>query len=115
MEFETKTHIINCNKIIPIGQKILLKKLVKTLDKKYGNIFIPHSVEKNQSMGIAEVIDLGNEAKKETNLKSGDFVLYDYYSVYENNSVYVITNAENIILYLTKDEAEYYINNCVIN
>ena len=114
MEFETKTHIINCNKMIPIGNKVILKKLVKTLDKRYGDIIIPHSVDKNLSLGVAEIIDLGSKAKKEINLSPGDYVLYDYYSVYEDNPIYVITNAENIIVVLTKDEALNYANNYVI-
>ena len=114
MDFETKTHIIKCNKMTPIGNKVLLKKLVKKLDKKYGDIIIPHSVGQNCSLGVAEILDLGNKAKEETNLSIGNYVLYDYYSVYEDKPIYVITNAENIIVVLTKEEADNYVKNNVI-
>ena len=65
-------------------------------------------------MGIAEILDLGNKAKEETNLSIGNYVLYDYYSVYEDNPIYVITKAENIIVVLTKEEADNYVKNYVI-
>lgn len=97
-----------------LGTKVLLKKCVKTLNKKYGNIILPHDVDKNSSLGVAIIGDLGSEAKKQTQLNVGDYVLYDYYSVFENNDVYVITNAENIIVRLTKEEADNYINNYVL-
>lgn len=42
----------------PVGTTILLKKLVNTLDKKYGNILIPQSYAKNASLGIAQIISL---------------------------------------------------------
>ena len=99
----------------PVGDMVLLKKLVPTLDKKYGDIFIPHTVDKNASMGVAQVIDLGKQAKEQTALKKGDYVLYDYYSAFGNYPVYVITRAENLIAKLTKTEAEEYTNNYVIN
>jgi co-chaperonin GroES (HSP10) len=97
----------------PIGDKLLLKKLLPTMDKRFGDILIPQSVQKNNTLGVAEIIDLG-EIAKETGLKIGDFVLYDYFSVYHNNMDFVITKAENIILCLTKEEAEDYATNAVI-
>ena len=97
----------------PLSDLVLLKKLVKTLDKKYGDIFIPQSVSKNASLGVAQVIDLGNKAK-ELGINVNDYVLYDYYSVFENNPEYVLTKAENIILKITDTEKDNYINNCVI-
>lgn len=99
----------------PLGDIVLLEKLVKTMDKKYGNILIPHTTDKNYSMGVAKVIDLGREAKEQTNLNIGDYVLYDYYSVFGNNPIYVITKAENIILQLTEEQANNYKNNFVID
>lgn len=105
MEYET---------VKPIGELVLLKKLVKTLDKKYGNIFIPQSVSKNASLGIAQIVDLGDKAK-ELGISIGDYVLYDYYSVFENNPEFVLTKAENIILKVTEEEKDHYINNYIIN
>ena len=97
----------------PLGELVLLKKLVKTLDKKYGDILLPQSVSKNASLGIAQIIDLGDKAK-ELGLAINNYVLYDYYSVFENNPEYVLTRAENIILKLTDTEKDNYINNYVI-
>lgn len=90
-----------------------MKKFVKTLCKKYGNIILPHDTGKNESLGIAKVEDLGAEAQN-IGLNIGDYVLYDYYSAYGNNDVYIITNCENIFLKLTEDEKDNYINNYVI-
>jgi co-chaperonin GroES (HSP10) len=101
--------------MIPIGTKVLLKKLVHTLDKKYGNILLPQTHEQNSSMGIAQVIKLGTDKTvKESGLNVGDFVLYDYYSVFENNPELVLTNVENIILRITAEEAETYLQKYVI-
>jgi hypothetical protein len=106
--------MINCDEnTVPVGTRVLLKKLVNTLDKKYGNIILPHSHAKNCSLGVAQVIRLGEEAKR-TGLSENDYVLYDYYSVFSNMPDYVLTNAENIILQITEEEAEHYKNNYVI-
>lgn len=99
----------------PVGDIVLLKKLVPTMDKKYGDIFIPHTSDKNCSMGVAEIVNMGDKAKQATGLNNGDFVLYDYYSVFGNHPVYVVTRAENLIARLTKEEANSYTNNYVIN
>lgn len=99
----------------PVGDVVLLKKLVPTLDKKYGDIFIPHSSDKNCSMGVAEIVDMGDKAKQATGLNIGDFVLYDYYSAFGNYPEYVVTRGENILARITKDEANNYTNNYVIN
>lgn len=103
------------DKTKPVGQMVLLKKLVPTMDKKYGNILIPHTSDKNCSMGVAEIVDLGKEAQEQTALKKGDFVLYDYYSAYGNFPVYVLTKAQNLIVKLTKTEADNFASNYVIN
>ncbi len=97
----------------PLGDKVLLKKLVPTLDKKYGDILLPQSNNKNGSLGVAQVIDLGSDAEK-MGLKKNDYVLYDYFSVYHNNQEFVITRVENVFLSLTEEEANDYANNYVI-
>ena len=102
-------------KLKPVGDMVLLKKLVPTLDKKYGDIFIPHTIDKNASMGVAQIVDLGEQAKEQTALKKGDYIMYDYYSAFGNYPEYVITRAENLILKLTKAEAEHYANSYLIN
>jgi co-chaperonin GroES (HSP10) len=101
--------------MIPIGNKVLLRKLIPTLDKRYGNILLPQSYAKNASLGIAEIINFGNGPEvKESGLNIGDYVLYDYYSVFQNNKDYVITNMENIILRITAEEAESYLERYVL-
>lgn len=106
MEYNTVNVSHNYNFIKPCGDKVLLKKLVNTLNKKYGNILIPQEINKNQSFGVAQVIDLGSSKSiKDSGLKTGDYVLYDYFSVYNDNPEYVITKIENIILQITKEEA----------
>ena len=97
----------------PLGDKVLLKKLVCTLDKRYGNIVLPQSFAKNASFGVAQVISMGPDTK-ESGLEINDYVLYDYYSVYHNNNDIVLTKIENVILKITKEEADNYINNYVI-
>ena len=97
----------------PVGDTVVLKKLVPTLDKRYGNIILPHSINKNESMGVAKVIDMGKKAY-ETGLKKDDYVLYDYYSVYENKMDYVITRVENIILIIDEEQAKEIVNSHVI-
>ena len=66
----------------PVGEIVLLKKLVPTLDKKYGDIFIPHTSDKNLQMGVAQIVDMGDKAKETTGLNIGDYVFYDYYSAF---------------------------------
>lgn len=112
IEYNTtnSSHIYNSLK--PCGDKVLLKKLVNTLNKKYGDILIPQDVGKNMSFGVAEVMDLGtSESIKDSGLKIGDYVLYDFYSVFNDNPEYVITKIENIILQINEEEAIKYKNN----
>ena len=105
----------NCDaNTIPGKNIVLLKKLVCKLDKKYGNIILPHTYAKNASLGVAQVVKLGITAKEETGLNEGDYVLYDYYSVFQDTDDYVITKFENIILQLTYDEAQEYASSYVI-
>lgn len=52
---------------------------------------------------------------EESGLKVGDYVLYDYYSVYQNNNDYVITRVENIILRITQEEAESYLERYILD
>lgn len=101
--------------MIPVGTRVLLRKLVHTLDKKYGNIILPQSVSLNSSLGLAQIVKLGTHKEIElSGLKIGDYVLYDYFSVFENNQELVLTNVENIILRLTKEEADTFLEGYVI-
>ena len=55
----------------------------------------------------------GDEAKK-SGLKENDYVLYDYFAVYQNFPDYVLIDVENIILQVTEEEANEYIDSYVI-
>lgn len=99
---------------IPVKNKVLLKKLVNTLDKKYGDLYIPQKYSLNESLGIAQIVRMGSTAGKNSGLKSNDYVLYDYFAVYADNPEYVLIDVSNIILQLTEDEAYNYVNNSVI-
>ena len=39
-------------------------------------------------------------------MEINDYVMYDYYSVFEDGPEYVITRSENIFMKVTKEEAE---------
>jgi hypothetical protein len=59
---------------------------------------------------------MGNSPEvKESGLQVDDYVLYDYYSVYHNNKDYVLTKVENIILRITPEEAESYLERYVLD
>lgn len=99
-----------------IGKNVLIKKLVNTLDKKYGDIFIPQSINKNQAFGIGQVLELGKDQEIiESGVKVGDYILYDYFSVYHDNPDIVVTKVENIILILSEEEKNIMLSNCVLN
>lgn len=111
IEYNTANSSHTYNSLKPCGDKVLLKKLINTLNKKYGDILIPQDVGKNMSFGVAKVIDLGtSESIQDSGLKIGDYVLYDFYSVFNDNPEYVITKIENIILQITEKEAIKYQN-----
>lgn len=81
-----------------------------------GNIVLPQSYAKNESLGLAKVLNMGKAKDiEESGLKIGDYVLYDYYSVYHNNNDYVLTRIENIILRITPEEAENYLERYILN
>ena len=84
-------------------------------EHKIGDIIIPDSKKyANNKMGVGKILEIGNNAKKETNLKIGDYVLYDYYSAYDNNGKNILTRFDNIIFQLTEDEAYQYLNSSLL-
>ena len=98
-----------------IGKFVLIEKLQKPDFKKIGDIYIPESEKyKNQKMGVGIIRRVGKEAQEEYNVNVGDYVLYDYYSAHGDNKDSIITNAENLILQLTKEEAYKFINGDLI-
>ena len=70
------------NDVTPVGKMVLLKKLKSTLVK------------------------LGNKITNEDGINVDDYVMYDYYSVFEDGPEYVITRSENIFMKVTEEEAK---------
>ena len=88
-----------------VGPYVLIEKIMNE-EHKDGDIIIPDSKKyANNKIGIGKVLELGRTAKDETKLVEGDYVLYDYYSAYDDTSQNILTNCENIILQLSKEEA----------
>ena len=88
-----------------VGPYVLIEKIMDK-EHKDGDIIIPDSKKyANNKIGIGKVLELGRTAKDETKLAEGDYVLYDYYSAYDDTSQNILTNCENIILQLSKEEA----------
>lgn len=80
-----------------IGNKVVIKKLEKVHERKYGDLYLPDKEDINQRMTKGEVISIGPNAINQ-GFKEGDIVLYDTLSVYQDFHPIVVTKAENIIL-----------------
>ena len=92
--------------VTPVGKMVLLKKLKPTLERHYGDIVVPYITNKNTAIGVAIVIKLGNKITDEDGINVDDYVMYDYYSVFEDGPEYVITRSENIFMKVTEEEAK---------
>ena len=94
------------NDVTPVGKMVLLKKVKPNLERHYGDIVVPYITNKNTAIGVAKIVKLGNKITDEDGIMVNDFVLYDYYSVYEDGPEYVITKSENIYMKVDEDEAK---------
>lgn len=93
----------------PFGTRVLLRKLRASLERSSDGIIIPESVNSNCSLGVAQVVELGDaDQVRDSCLEVGDYVLYDYWSVYNDQTQHVITNVQNIVMKLTPEEASEY-------
>lgn len=93
-----------------VGSYILIEK-INNEEHKIGDIIIPDSKKyANNKIGVGKILEIGKNAKKETNLNINDFVLYDYYSAYDNNGKHILIRYDNIILQLTEEDAFKYLN-----
>lgn len=90
----------------PVGKMILIKKFKPTRERHYGLIVVPHIKDKNTEIGVAIVEKLGSRMSSTDGIAVGDYIMYDYYSAFEDGNEYVIINSENAIMRLTKEEAE---------
>ena len=103
-------HGDNYKNINVVGEKILIKKM-KDVDDIMNYDGIYYKIDKkaqNNIMGCGEVLDVTPETSKEHGVYVGDYVLYDYWSAFGDSKDTIITNAENLILKVTKDEAEEF-------
>ena len=92
-----------------IGDKLMIRKLVRDDLRLIGGIFVPESTKNlNMRIGVGQILELGDGAKEKYALKEGDFVLYDYYSANGDWRDIIITDGENVILQLTEQEAKEY-------
>lgn len=94
------------NDVTPVGNMVLLKKLKPTLERHYGDIVVPYITNKNTAIGVAKIVKLGNKITNEDGINVDDYVMYDYYSVFEDGPEYVITRSENIFMKVTEEEAK---------
>ena len=97
-----------------IGTHVLVKKL--TLDDLQirNGVYVPETAEnKNLKMGIGQILMITDEESKSTGLKKDDYILYDYYSANGDWKDNIITKSENIILKLSKEEADRFLNGCL--
>lgn len=94
------------NDVTPIGKMVLLKKIKPGLERHYGDIIVPYIKNKNTAIGVAKVVKLGNRITNEDGISVDDYVMYDYYSVFEDGPEYVITKSENIFMKVTEKEAK---------
>ena len=94
------------NIINPIGKMVLLKKVKASLERHYGNIIVPYLKNKNTAIGVARIVKLGPKITEQDGLHENDYVMYDYYSVFNDGPEYVITRSENIFMKITEQEAK---------
>lgn len=99
------------NSIKPIGNCILIEKMMENDLRKSHDLYIPQSKKfENNKIGIGKVLDLSKKAAEETGIKQNDYVLYDYYSAFDDNAINILTNYENVLMILTEKEAKQFLN-----
>jgi co-chaperonin GroES (HSP10) len=100
----------NYDELTVVHSHILIEK-ISNYETKAGDIIIPESEKyANNKLGCGKILEIGTVAANETSLKAGDFVLYDYYSANGVHGEHVIVKYDSIILQLTEEEANSYLN-----
>ena len=83
-----------------VGKRVALNKHERIHERKVGEkgseIYIPTASTLGTNLNEADIISLGRDAEK-YNLKRGDWVCYDHFSVFYDTHPVVVTNIENII------------------
>ena len=83
-------------KLTALGKCVALNKHERIHERKVGDIHIPTVSTLGTNLNEADILSLGKDAEK-YNLKVGDVVGYDHYSVFYDTHPKVVTNVENII------------------
>lgn len=97
--------------INPVGDCLLIEKLAEDTLRKSHGLFIPQPAKlKNNKIGVGKVLAISKKAATETKINVDDYVLYDYFSVFDDKGKNVLTKYENIIMQLTEDEAYKFLN-----
>jgi len=97
--------------INPVGECVLIEKLTEDCLRKSHGLFIPDPAKfKNNKMGVGKVIGISKKAKNALGININDYVLYDYYSVFDDKGKNVLTKYENIIMQMTEEEANKFLN-----
>ncbi|MBW3020706.1 hypothetical protein KY334_05395 [Candidatus Woesearchaeota archaeon] len=78
------------------GKRVALSKHERLHERIVGDIIVPTSEEVGKNLNKATILSLGKDAEK-YNLKKGDIVLYDHFSVYYDHHPNVVTDVVNII------------------
>ena len=98
-------------KMKPVGNCVLIKKMLENEFRKSHDLFIPQSKKfENNKIGIGKVLGISKIAEEKTGVKTGNYVLYDYYSAFDDSSINILTNYENLIMVVTEEEAKLFLN-----
>lgn len=86
-------------KVVPIGERVLIKTLKDEEEKTKGGIYIPESAKEKKKEG--EVVEVGTTKDgKELPLKKGDRILYGGYSYDKfelDDQEYIILDFKDIL------------------
>lgn len=104
-----------CYKNLKVVCSCVLIEKMENDEHKVGDIIIPDSKQyANNKIGVGKLLELGEVAKKELQLSEGDYVLYDYYSAYDDSGKNILTKYDNIIMQMTESEANDFMNGTLV-
>lgn len=97
------------NKCIPIGDKLYIERLNLDIQIESNGIVLPSNFSSNNSIGVGKIIKSTKIAEEKWGLYDGDYILYDFHSIYDKKGIHqdktAIIDSENVILKITEQEA----------
>ena len=100
-------HFDNEN-IEPASDCVVIKiKDNDTLSTKSAGFVVGNDVLRNLRVGFAQIIKLGDEARKNTNLKEGDWVFYDTLSTFYHTHPIAILRYQGLIMESNPEKTKY--------